>query len=309
MKIVILDGDTLGKDVSLASLEKRGDLTVYPNTNANEVIERCQNASIIITNKVRLTAKQLENLPDLKLICVAATGTDVIDTDWALKNGILVKNVANYSTASVAQHTFSMLFYLLESLPYYASKTFDASWRDSEIFTCLEKPFWELNQKRWGIIGLGNIGKAVAKRAEAFGCEIVYYSASGTDQKVDYKRMELNELLQTSDVISLHCPLTDKTRSLLNEENLDLIQDHSILINVARGAIIDNEALVKIKQKKKFKVALDVYEQEPLPVDHALYQFRDHPEVLMTPHMAWSSRESRHRLIEGIISNIKETKF
>ena len=305
MKIVVLDAVTLGSDIDLSALESLGDLKIYSNTLPEEALERLSGVDVVITNKVPIRAELMENLPDLKLICIAATGMDIIDLETANKLSITVKNVKDYSGASVAQHVFAMVLHLLHQLQFYHNRANSSSWQQSGIFTCLERPFWELQGKRWGIIGLGHVGKEVAKRAEVFGCEVVYHSVSGNAQNLTYTMLSLDDLLATSDIISVHCPLTPATQGLLNENNLVYIQDHAILVNVARGAVINSLDLVKVKQNKKFKVALDVFDIEPLPAGHPVLELGEMDDVLMSPHIAWGSIEARQRLVKSIFSNIQ----
>jgi lactate dehydrogenase-like 2-hydroxyacid dehydrogenase len=313
MKIVVLDAVTLGDDIDLSALYELGDLKVYPNTSQEQLLERLHGVDVAITNKVAIHRDQMEKLPQLKLICLAATGMDIIDLEAAQNLSIDVKNVKDYSGPSVAQHVFAMVLNLLHHLPYYHSKATSPSWEESGVFTCLDRPYWELQGKRWGIIGLGHIGKEVAKRAEVFGCEIVYHSVSGNAQPVSYTMLELDELLKTSDVISVHCPLTPITKNLLNVSHLIHIQDHAILINVARGAVINSADLVRVKKgndfNKKFKVALDVFDTEPLPAEHILQELCGMEDVLMSPHIAWGSIEARQRLIKSIVKNISSTNI
>lgn len=306
MKIVVLDAVTLGSEIDLTVLNEFGSVEIYDNTFANQVVERSQEAEIIITNKVKINQEMLRSLPGLKLICVAATGVDIIDLNACDESNVVVKNVKGYSTQSVTQQVFTMVLSLIGNPSYYDQFCKSNEWEDSKVFTNLSKPFWELSGKRWGIIGLGEIGKSVANVASAFGCEVVYFSVSGNVQDIDYIHLDLDELLKTSDIISLHCPLTDKTIGLLNKDRMNQIQDHAVLVNVARGAVINAKDLVEVKNEKSFKVALDVFDQEPLPHDHIMKKLKDRDDVLMSPHIAWASIEARKTLFNGVIKNIKE---
>lgn len=306
MKIVVLDAITLGKEIDLYELERFGTLEIYENTNDSDLLKRASDADIIITNKVKINSHHITQLKKLRLICIAATGMDNVDINACNMNNIIVKNVKGYSTNSVTQHVFSMVLSMLGNISYYNDFCNGDQWEKSKVFTNLSRPFWELSNKRWGIIGLGAIGKSVANVASSFGCEIVYHSVSGNKQDVSFKMIDLESLLKTSDIISIHCPLTEATRDLLNYKNMDLIQDHAILVNVARGAVINSSDLVEIKQKKKFNVALDVFDQEPLSSQHILKELCGRDDVLLSPHIAWASIEARKTLFNGIVKNIEE---
>ncbi len=304
MKIVFLDQATLGDDIDLSAFATLGELKVFATTAQSEVVERLKGAQVAIINKVKLSKDVLEQLPDLKLIAVAATGTDNIDKVTADNLGISVKNVAGYSTASVVQHTFSLLFYLLEDLPYYQQFTSSHHWQESTIFTHF-KSFSELANMRIGIIGLGIIGQEVAKVSKAFGAQICYYSTSGTNRNSDYTRVELEELLKTCDVITIHAPLNDKTIHLLNIKNLTLLKENAILLNLGRGGIINEQDLVEVLKTKKIKVGLDVLASEPPMLNDPVNKLVDYPGVIITPHIAWASLESRKRLVEKVFQNVQ----
>lgn len=304
MRIVLLDGKTLGDDIDLTPLERFGTLTVYPTTNSEETMERITEADIIITNKVVITRVMMETATTLKLICIAATGMNNVDLDAAAELGIEVKNVAGYSTQSVVQHTFAMLFYLLEKLPYYHRAVQSGDWSDSKLFTDLSRPFYELRGKKWGIIGLGTIGKEVAKIAEAFGVTIDYYSTSGENLINDYHHSPLEVLLAECDIISIHSPLNEKTRNLINAANLPLLKEGAILLNLGRGGIIHEADLADELNRREIYAGLDVLIPEPIQKDNPLLHIRNPDQLLITPHIAWASIEARHTLLEGIIENI-----
>ncbi|MBD3794168.1 MAG: D-2-hydroxyacid dehydrogenase [Campylobacterales bacterium] len=304
MRIVLLDGKTLGDDIDLTPLERFGTLTVYPTTNSEETMERITEADIIITNKVVITRVMMETATTLKLICIAATGMNNVDLDAAAQLGIEVKNVAGYSTQSVVQHTFAMLFYLLEKLPYYHRAVQSGDWSDSKLFTDLSRPFYELRGKKWGIIGLGTIGKEVAKIAEAFGVTIDYYSTSGENLINDYHHSPLEVLLAECDIISIHSPLNEKTRNLINAANLPLLKEGAILLNLGRGGIIHEADLADELNRREIYAGLDVLIPEPIQKDNPLLHIRNPDQLLITPHIAWASIEARHTLLEGIIENI-----
>ncbi|WP_456380481.1 D-2-hydroxyacid dehydrogenase [Hydrogenimonas sp.] len=305
MKIVILDAETLGSDIDLTVFETFGEVEVYRKTSPDETIERCRDAEIVVTNKVVMDRRVIDASSRLKLICVAATGMNNVDLEYAAKKGIEVKNVAGYSTHSVVQHTFAMLFYLMEKLPYYDHHVKSGAWAESGIFTCVERPFHELHGKQWGIVGLGTIGKAVAKAAEAFGATVVYHSTSGKNDDPFYPRMELDTLLSTSHIVSIHAPLNEKTKNLLDRVRLEKMQKGAILLNLGRGGIVDESALARAIDEDGIYAGLDVTEEEPLPKDSPLYRVKNGDRLLITPHIAWTSVEAREKLIAGIVRNIE----
>ncbi len=301
MKIVVLDALTLG-DVSWEKLEKLGNVVIYNTTKRHETVERIKDAEIVITNKVVIDKDVIDKAKNLKLIQIAATGMDNVDVEYANQKGIEVKNVVGYSTDSVVQLTFALVLGLICKIKYFDSYTRE-KYANGEIFTHISNWF-EINGKTWGIIGLGNIGKKVAKLAQGFGAEVIYYSTSGKNFNKDFKRVDLNELLKISDIISIHAPLNNATKNLLNYEKLSLIKDGAVLINVGRGGIINEKDLAKILEEKDLKVGLDVYEKEPIDKHNSLLKFKDN--TLLTPHIAWTSIEARNRLMEGIFKNISE---
>lgn len=307
MKIVVLDTNTLGKVEGLDELSIFGEVTYYPFTkNESETIERIADAQIVLTNKVNITQKVIDKSPSLELICVTATGTNNIDFQATNAAGIIVKNVSGYSTDSVAQHTFAMLFYLIENLPYYDQYVQKGNYVKSEIFTNLEKPFWEIKGKNIGIIGLGAIGQKVANISTAFGANVQYYSTTGTNNNADYKRLELIELLETSDVVSIHAPLTDMTMDLISEKELELMKKSAILLNTGRGGIVNELALSKALDTNEIAGAgIDVLSTEPIHSNNPLLNIKDKNKLLITPHIAWSSQEAREELVKLTIENIK----
>lgn len=305
-KICILDARTLGEDVDLSALRDFGEVVVYDTTAPEKVVERIKDCEIIITNKVVLDRSNLPYAPQVKLICVAATGTNNIDLDYARSKSITVTNVAGYSTHSVVQHTFAMLFYLLESPAYYDSYVKSGQYAESEIFTHLGRPFWELYGKTWGIIGLGTIGRAVAGVAREFGCQVIYYSTSGENRNPDYTRADLEELLQRADVLSIHAPLNELTLNLLHYERLQLMKPHAILLNLGRGGIVNEADLARILEEGVIGgAALDVLEREPIDSKNPLLKIKEHNRLFITPHIAWASREARNTLVREIANNIE----
>ncbi|EIF50052.1 D-2-hydroxyacid dehydrogenase [Sulfurovum sp. AR] len=305
MNIVLLDAKTLGSDLDITALESFGTLTVYQTTSKEETLERIQNADIIITNKVIISADMMQATPTLKLICIAATGMNNVDLEAAKAKGIEVKNVAGYSTKSVVQHTFAMALYLLEKMAYYDSVVKDGSWSASGLFTDVSQPFYEISGKKWGIIGFGTIGQEVAKVATAFGAEVSYHSTSGENLHHDYPHQSLEELLKDCDIISIHAPLNDATYNLINENNLSLIKEGAILLNLGRGGIVNERDLAFELDRRILYAGLDVLEKEPLTLDNSLNEVKHKERLLITPHMAWASIEARKKLLEGIVENIQ----
>lgn len=305
MNIVLLDAKTLGEDLDTSPLESFGALTVYQTTSPEETLERIREADIIITNKVVISAGMMEEIPGLKLICIAATGMNNVDLDAAKHKGIAVKNVAGYSTKSVVQHTFAMALYLLEKMAYYDAVVKNGSWTESGLFTDVSHPFYEIAGKKWGIIGLGTIGQEVAKIATAFGAEVSYHSTSGKNLDQGYPHQSLEDTLKACDIISIHAPLNDDTYNLINETNLPYMKDDAILLNLGRGGIINETDLASELDRRVLYAGLDVLEQEPLALDNPLNKVMHQERLLITPHIAWTSIEARKKLLEGIVENIK----
>ncbi|AKF24187.1 2-hydroxyacid dehydrogenase [Sulfurovum lithotrophicum] len=305
-QIVILDTETLGEDLDLSPLEQFGDVTRYKNTTPDETLGRIQNADIVISNKVVLSEEMMRQCPDLDLICIAATGMNNVDLEAAKKLGIIVKNVSGYSTQSVVQHTFAMLFYLLEHLKYYDNVVQTGLWTISGLFTDVSRPFYEISGKKWGIIGMGTIGQEVARVASTFGAHISYYSTSGENSDQAYIQQPLDVLLSTSDIISIHAPLNEKTYGLINETNLPLLKEKAILLNLGRGGIINETDLAYELDRREIYAGLDVLEKEPVEADNRLMQISHKERLLITPHIAWTSIEAREKLLEGIVENIKQ---
>ncbi|MBQ3212077.1 MAG: hydroxyacid dehydrogenase [Alistipes sp.] len=305
MKIVFLDEYSVcGRDLS--SIKKFGDYVGYQTTAPEQVLERCADAEVVISNKVVLDAATIAALPHLRLICVAATGMNNIDLNAAAEHGVEVKNAIGYSTYAVAETTICSALSLLREVTYYDQYFKLGEYARSERIFNFDRPTAQLRGKRWGIIGLGNIGREVARLAEAFGCTVAYYSTSGISRDESYNRLELSELLESSDVLSIHCPLNDRTQNLLGTEELAQIKPSAILINVARGGIVDEAALADALNNGKLRgAALDVFTTEPLR-ESPLYRLQDPYRLLASPHNAWSPVEAIDRLIGCIASNIEE---
>jgi lactate dehydrogenase-like 2-hydroxyacid dehydrogenase len=305
--IVFLDADTLGEVTGFYQLTKLGNLTVYPSSLPQQRIERILGREIVITNKVVIDREVMEACPTLKLICIAATGKNNIDLACAEEKGILVKNVAGYSTESVVQHTFAMLFYLGSHLRYYDQFVKNGDYARSSLFTHLGKPFFEMAGKNYGIIGLGTIGKRIAEVATAFGARIQYYSTTGKNVNTPYTSVSLDQILHDSDVLSIHCPLTEATHNLIGYDQLCRMKKEAILINAGRGGIVNEAALAQALDEGRIAAAaLDVLEKEPPEISNPLFRIKQPDKLLITPHIAWASRESRERLMDGIIQNISE---
>lgn len=305
MKIVFLDRSSLGNDISLDRFSKFGEVVTYELTEPTQTLTRVKEADIVITNKVVIDKEIMDNSA-IKLICIAATGMNNVDLEYAKEKGIEVKNVAGYSTNSVTQLTFSYVFHFIQKLDYYTSYVNEGKWQKSKLFTHIDKPFFELKDKNWGIIGLGNIGRNVANIAKSFGSNVSYYSTSGKNSNDDFNSQSLEELLKQSDIISIHCPLNDKTINLLNKTNLNLLKDGAILLNLGRGGIINEKDLADIINKKELYCGIDVVSKEPIEETNPLLGVKHKERLALTPHIAWASVEARECLLDMIIENIQQ---
>ena len=306
MKIVFLDHKALDTVEAFEKLTELGEFTSYETTLTEETVERCKGKDVIITNKVLLTKEILEQLPDLKLICVSATGTNNVDIEYATEMGLVVKNVTGYSTNSVAQHTFAMLLSLTNNICFYDNFVKEGHYAASNFFMDISKTVYELKDKVFGIIGLGAIGKRVAAIAEAFGANVVYYSTSGKNYSSKYQRLELNDLLKISDVVSIHSPLNENTKNLIDKDTLKLMKQTAFLINTGRGDIVCEESLARaIDMEMIGGAAIDVYTNEPVLPDSPLLKIVNKEKIIFTPHNAWASVEARNILVERLIENIQ----
>lgn len=308
MKIVILDRATLGFDVDISVFEKYGTVMSYDFTKKEETQDRIKDADIVLTNKVLITKEHMDN-SNIQLICITATGMNNVDLEYAKIKKIEVKNVAGYSTSSVVQVGFSMIFHFVQKLNYYKNYVDQGKWQKSDIFTHIDKPFFELDGKKVGIIGLGEIGRNFAKKAKAFDCEVMYYSTSGRNSNSEYKQVSLDELLKTCDIITIHAPLNDDTKDLLNYENMKNIKDGAILLNLGRGGIINEADLAKIIDEKEIYCGIDVVSVEPILDSNPLLSVKNKEQLLLLPHIGWSSVEARNRLIEMVAQNIEDFIF
>jgi lactate dehydrogenase-like 2-hydroxyacid dehydrogenase len=307
MKIVFLDLKTMGEVPNLHLLEQLGQVTYYQTSTPEETLARVKEADIVITNKVELDRPILEGATNLKLICVAATGTNNIDKEAAAQLGIPVKNAVDYSSHSVAQVTFALLLHLLHNIPYFDNYVKQGEYSASDIFTHLQNPFHQISGTRFGIIGLGNIGRQVAKIACAFGAEVVYYSASGRNTDQPFLRLNLEEFLSTCDIVSIHAPLNEHTSNLLHYDRLRLMKPSAILINVGRGGILNEADLARALDEGLIKAAaIDVFQHEPINADNPLLKLKAREKLVLTPHIAWASIEARTLLVEKVARNIQE---
>ena len=308
MKIVILDRATLDFDIDVSIFEKYGEVTSYDVTKKEKTKERIKDADIVLTNKVVIGKDEMDD-SSVKLICITATGTNNVDLVYAKEKDIEVKNVAGYSTSSVVQVAFSMIFYFVQKLNYYKSYVDEGKWQKSKIFTHIDEPFYELDKKRVGVIGLGEIGRNLAKKAQAFDCEVVYFSTSGKNSNSEYKQVSLDELLKTSDIISIHAPLNENTKDLLNYENMKNMKKGAILLNLGRGGIINENDLAKLIDEKEIYCGIDVVNKEPIEESNPLLKVKNKDRLLLTPHIGWASIEARTRLVEMVAQNIEDFIF
>ncbi len=301
MKIVMPDAKTLGDDVNLNIFG--ADTEIFETTNAEDVARRVEDAEVIIVNKVKLNESNLKNADRLKLICVAATGYDNIDTEYCKKRGIAVCNVKGYSTQSVAQLTVSMALSLVMHQREYNDFVRSGEYTKSGVANRLTPVYHEVYGKTWGIVGLGDIGKQVARVASALGCRVLAFKRT-TDE--NYNCTELSEIMENSDIISVHLPLTDETRGIISRKEIEKMKKNTIFINVARGAVTDEEALCDAVLNEKIAgLGVDVYAKEPFGAEHCYNKIKDKDNVILTPHIAWGAYEARERCLAEIKKNIE----
>jgi glycerate dehydrogenase len=306
-RIVVADTDSIGNDIDYSIFDELGDVVYYKDKVTEEnARERLKGANVLMINKSKITDKLLDDAPDLELICEFATGYDNANIPACNRHNVKVANVVNYSTASVAQHTFAMLFYLIENLRHYDEFVKSGAYANQEHFCCLDIPFEELDGKTYGIVGMGNIGRKVAQIATAYGAKVIFYASSGHSDCTDYEQVSFDELLERSDVISLHCPLSDRTRDLFNKDAFDKMKKTAILINVARGAVVSEQDLFDALDQGKIRAAgLDVLNPEPMAKDSPLLKIQDSGKLIVTPHLAWASTEARTRCVEEVKKNVQ----
>lgn len=307
MKIVFLDVKTIGEDMDLSGFDALGEVVKYPFSTSADVPERSTDADVLIVNKVQINEQTIGQARNLKLVCVTATGTNNLDKDYLDKRGIAWRNVAGYSTESVAQHTFAMLFYLLEKLRYYDDYVKEDRYTNDTIFTHFAEHFYELNDKTWGIIGLGNIGRRVARIADAFGAKVIYTSPSHSAPQEGYHQVEMDTLLAESDIISVHAPLNIYTENLIDMEALKKMKKNCIFLNLGRGPIVVETDLAEALEQDIIAAAgLDVLCEEPMSEANPLRRIKDSKKLFITPHIAWASIEARTRLMNIILGQVQE---
>ncbi|MDD3401939.1 MAG: D-2-hydroxyacid dehydrogenase [Hespellia sp.] len=307
MKIVFLDVKTIGEDIDLSEYETLGEVVKYDFTSGEEVPMRVKDADVVILNKVQANAQTLQGARNLKLICVTATGTNNLDKEYLASQNIAWRNVAGYSTQSVAQHTFAMYFYLSEKLRYYDDYVKSGAYMGDTSFTHFEQRFHEIAGQTWGIIGLGAIGRRVADIAACFGAKVIYYSPSGSAPQEGYHQVDFDTLLSASDIISVHAPLTGQTTKLLNADAFAKMKSTAIFLNLGRGPIVDESDLADVLEKNVIAAAgLDVLDAEPMAPDNPLAGITDSKKLLITPHIGWASIEARTNLMHIIFRQINE---
>lgn len=304
-RIVILQAASVGKDVDLSKLYTLGDVVMYDNTLQEEVRERIQDAQIVITNKNLMNEEVLSGLEQLEMIGLAATGVNNVDLDYCREHGIKVVNVKGYSTDTVAQHTLSLLMHLIEKNAIYDHYVKSGEYTKHGTFSYFDDVFHDVSSMTWGIVGLGDIGRKVALIAKTIGAKVQYYSTSGKNSTSDYQQVDFETLLKTSDIITIHAPLNENTKYLFDEEALLKMKESAYLINVGRGGIVEEKALVKVLNEGHLAgVGLDVFEHEPLLENDIIYQIKDMDKVILTPHIAWGSIEARQRCVDEVYENI-----
>ena len=304
MKIAFLDAATMG-DVSFEPFERLGEFVCYASSTPEQARERVKDIDVLLINKVLVNKELIDSAPKLKLICIAATGVNNIDVQYAASKGIPVRNAVGYSTDSVVQTTFMHILSLVGGAPYFDMSVKSGSYSRSGMFTDPNWNWWELAGKTIGIIGLGNIGGKVARIAEAFGMKVCYYSTSGTGHCKDYPCLELDELLKVSDIVSIHAPLNDRTLNLIGRDQLALMKPTAYLVNMGRGAIIVEEDLAAALDAGVIAGAgIDVFVTEPIPENHPYLKMKYPERMILTPHIAWASIEARRRLVGIMADNI-----
>lgn len=305
MKIVFLEANTLGDDVSLEPFDRLGEVVRYPLSDPVHNAERCLDADVVVLNKIPVNASLLDGNTTTKLICITATGTNIVDFDYTNSRGITVTNVKGYSTESVVQHTFALAFWLWEKLPYYNTFVKSGEYAASDVFSHFTEKFHELAGHTWGIVGLGNIGRRVAEVARCFGCRVIYYSTSGKHDDDTFTRVGLETLLKESDVISIHAPLNAATKGLIGADELSLMKSSAIILNLGRGGIIEEAALADALEAGTIAGAgTDVLTAEPISTDNPLMRIKG-SNLIVTPHIAWATFEARTRCAEEVLLNIE----
>lgn len=307
MKIVFLDANTLGEDIDYTPFEELGEVVKYPFSSSEEVPQRAKDADVLVVNKVQINQETIGVAQNLKLVCVTATGTNNLDKNYLAQRQIQWRNVAGYSTESVAQHTFALLFYLLESLRYYDDYVKEGRYVNDRIFTHFGRTFHELHGMTWGILGLGAIGRRVADIAGMFGAKVIYYSASGAPAQEGYQQVDFDTLLTESDILSIHAPLNQYTEGLMDKNAFQKMKSTAILLNLGRGPIIKEADLAHaLNQGEIMAAGLDVLCSEPMAADSPFFSVEDKSRLLITPHVAWAATEARQRLMQIIAGQIRD---
>ena len=307
MKLVFLDTKTIGEDIDLSAYDALGEVVKYGFSTLEEIPERVKDADVLIVNKIAINEQTIGTAKNLKLVCVTATGTNNLDKEYLKKRGIAWRNVAGYSTESVTQHTFALLFYLLEKIRYYDDYVKDEKYINDTVFTHFAEHFNEVNGKTWGIIGLGTIGRRVADIAKAFGARVIYYSASGSPAQEGYEQVDFETLLTTSDIVSVHAPLNEYTKDLMDREAFTKMKKTAIFLNLGRGPIVVEQDLYEALETGEIAAAgLDVLCEEPMSETNPLAKIKDSKKLIITPHIAWESVEARNRLMQIIAEQIRE---
>lgn len=307
MKLVFLDTKTIGEDIDSSAYDALGEVVKYGFSTLEEIPERVKDADVLIVNKIAINEQTIGNAKNLKLVCVTATGTNNLDKEYLKKRGIAWRNVAGYSTESVTQHTFALLFYLLEKMRYYDDYVKDEKYINDTVFTHFAEHFNEVNGKTWGIIGLGTIGRRVADIAKAFGARVIYYSASGSPAQEGYEQVDFETLLTTSDIVSVHAPLNEYTKDLMDREAFAKMKKTAIFLNLGRGPIVVEQDLYEALETGEIAAAgLDVLCEEPMSETNPLAKIKDSKKLIITPHIAWASVEARNRLMQIIVEQIRE---
>ena len=307
MKLVFLDTKTIGEDIDLSAYDALGEVVKYGFSTLEEIPERVKDADVLIVNKIAINEQTIGTAKNLKLVCVTATGTNNLDKEYLKKRGIAWRNVAGYSTESVTQHTFALLFYLLEKIRYYDDYVKDEKYINDTVFTHFAEHFNEVNGKTWGIIGLGTIGRRVADIAKAFGAHVIYYSASGSPAQEGYEQVDFETLLATSDIVSVHAPLNEYTKDLMDREAFAKMKKTAIFLNLGRGPIVVEQDLYEALETGEIAAAgLDVLCEETMSETNPLAKIKDSKKLIITPHIAWASVEARNRLMQIIVEQIRE---
>ena len=303
MRITFLDAETLGNDLSVEAFRALGEVTVYPNTAPHEIASHAKGAEVLVLNKARINERTLGENTTLRLICITATGFDNVDLDLCRRRGIAVCNVVGYSTQCVAQVTIAMALSLITHLPAFTACVASGAYTASGVANRLEPTYHEIAGKTWGIVGFGNIGRQVGAVARALGCRVLVNKRTPVD---GWDCVDLDTVCRQSDILSIHTPLNDDTRNLLDARHVSMLKPNAIVINVARGAVTDEKALANaILEGRIGGLGVDVYSAEPMGKEHPFQAIKDRENVCLTPHMAWGAYETRVRLLDEVAENIK----